>query len=115
MDVSKQTKLEKYQNNPVIRNPENKNIKPNTISSNKSLEIKGNFNKIPDHNLFPSVNYHPTKENKSLKNSEQNLLYRTTRIYTSLNKEYSNRDYNTIQIHRQDESTSFEDSFNINS
>ena len=115
MDASKQTKLEKYQNNPVIRNPENKNIKPNSISSNKSLEIQGNFNKIPDRNLFPSVNYKPTKQNKSLKNSEQNLLYRTTRIYTSLNKEYSNRDYNTIQTHRQDESTSFEDSFTKNS
>jgi len=115
MDGSKQTKLEKYQNNPTIRNPENKNIIPNSISSNKSLEVKGNFNKIPDRNLFPSVNYNPTKQNKSLKNSEQNLLYRTTRIYTSLNKEYSNRDYNTIQAHRQDDSTSFEDSINKNS
>ena len=115
MDGSKQTKLEKYQNNTVIRNPENKNIKQNAISSNKSLEVKGNFNKIPDRNIFPSVNYNPAKQNKSLKNSEQNLLYRTTRIYTSLNKEYSNRDYNTIQIHRQDDSTSFEDSINKNS
>ena len=115
MDGPKQTKLEKYQNNPVKRNPENTNIKPNPISSNKSLEVKGNINKIPDHNLFPSVNYNPTKQNKSLKNSEQNLLYRTTRIYSSLNKEYSNRDYNTIQTHRQDDSTSFEDSINKNS
>ena len=109
---SKQTKLEKYQNNPVIRNPENKNPKPNAISSNKSLEVKGNLSKIPDQNLYQSVNYNPTKQSKSLKNSEQNLLYRTTRIYASLNKEYSNRDYNSSQTHRQDESTSFEDSIN---
>ena len=110
---SKNRILEKYKINPPNKFSESRLLNYNSISGNISLEAKAAsfFQKIQTKPI-PSVYYQPTKANKNSKNLTENFNIRTTKYYTSLNKEYFKRDYYMIQQNKQNESITYEDTIN---
>ena len=111
-DNSKSRIIEKYKLHPPVKYSESRLLSYNSISGNMSLEVKAAsfFQKIQTKPI-PSVYYQPTKTNKNSKNSEENFNLRSTKYYTSLNKEYFKKDY-LIDPNKQNESVSYEDIIN---
>ena len=101
--------LEKYKLNPQNRNSENIFLSHNIVSGNLSFEEKDKVLPKKAHNLFHSINTQSSFQSKISLNNNVNSHFGQNKFYSSLNKEYFEKEYNVMQPYKQEESVSYED------